>query len=68
MHVSRMYLAPKIRTSLHTFEIHVSHDVSLMYPACILYVSHNTGSLTRTCQRVNARLTRGGGLAAAGRF
>ena len=22
MHVSRMYLAPQIRTSLHTFEIH----------------------------------------------
>jgi hypothetical protein len=41
MHVSRMYLAPQIRTSLHTFEIHVSHDVSLMYPACILYVSWN---------------------------
>jgi len=41
LHVSRMYLAPQIRTSLHTFEIHVSHDVSLMYPACILYVSWN---------------------------
>ena len=41
LHVSRMYLAPQIRTSLHTFEIHVSHDVSLMYPACIIYVSWN---------------------------
>ncbi len=31
----------QIRTSLDTIEIHVSHYVSLMYPACILYVSSN---------------------------
>ncbi len=29
VHVSRMYLAPQIRTYLHTFEIHVS---LMMYP------------------------------------
>jgi hypothetical protein len=31
----------QIRTSLDTIEIHVSHYVSLMYPACILNVSSN---------------------------
>jgi hypothetical protein len=31
----------QIRTSLYTIEIHVSHYVSLMYPACILHVSSN---------------------------
>jgi len=31
----------QIRTSLDTIEIHVSHYVSLMYPACILHVSSN---------------------------
>ena len=40
-HVSRMYLASEIRTSPDTFEIHVSHYVFLMYPACILHVSSN---------------------------
>jgi hypothetical protein len=40
-HVSRMYLASEIRTSPDTFEIHVSHYVSLMYPACIHHVSSN---------------------------
>ena len=40
-HVSRMYLASEIRTSPDTFEIHVSHYVFLMYPACIVHVSSN---------------------------
>jgi hypothetical protein len=34
----------QIRTSLDTIEIHVSHYVSLMYPACILNVILNVSS------------------------
>ena len=40
-HVSRMYPASQIRTSQDTFEIHVSHDVSWKYSACIPHVSSN---------------------------
>ena len=41
-HVSRMYPASQIRTSQDTFEIHVSHNVFRMYPACILITLADT--------------------------
>jgi hypothetical protein len=42
LHVSRMSPSYQIRRSLDAFEIHVSHDVFQVYPACILITSADT--------------------------
>ena len=41
-HVSRMSPSYQIHLSLDAFEIHVSHHVSWMYPACILITLADT--------------------------
>ena len=42
LNVSRMSPSYQIRRSLDAFEIHVSHDVFQVYPACILITSADT--------------------------
>ena len=39
LHVSRMSPSYQIHLSLDAFEIHVSHHVSWMYPACIFVIT-----------------------------
>ena len=56
LNVSRMSPSYQIRLSLDAFEIHVSHNVSQMYPVCIWITSADTCIPNVSCMYLASQL------------